>query len=999
MILGKEAKLNRLALAVGCVFASSMFAVQAQEQSADEKDQDAKKADEKIQVLGSRIRSDGLDQASPVEVINASEAIGQGLVTLGDLLRTSTVAAGSDQITAAASTAFVTEGGTGTETLSLRGLGANRTLVLLNGRRIGPAGTRGQVSSFDLNIMPLAAVERVEILKDGASSLYGSDAVAGVVNIITKEGDASSINFNVSQPLDGGGETMRLNGTIGRSFDSGSIRVVADYQRTQELTKGDRGFFACSSPVLYDPETGERMDTIDPRTGQYHCNDLPWGHVWIYDYSYLYGDSNVPSTGNNRLAQFDYDGDLGQYLDSFNDTANDPMDMRTPEGWYPVAFDKNSTGLMNADHPFQDLESLAPEQEVATVFVQGEYWLGDTTTAYAEVLLNRRKTTTNGYRQFWTYIYNENDNTGWFPSNSEAEGWTGLQWLSPTAITDHSGSEITVDYRRFVAGIEGVMGQWDWDISAQSSRSDGDYTNKIIFADAIEDQWFATGSCEGQTTSVRGVDCVDVPWLDPQFLAGNISNEVRNFMFGTDTGNTVYEQTTIEGIISGQPFELPAGLVGVAFGASFQQDEINDTPGEHTLAENNWGFSTAGITAGKSNTRAVFGELQLPLLKDIPGVKKLDLSVSARYTDVSTSGNDTTYKAGLNWTVVDGLRVRASRGTSFRSPALFELYLNDQTASVRQASADPCINWGNKLNNGSITELMAANCEADGIPEDFGGGAISATIITRGGLGELKAETSTSNTIGVVWTPSFTDFSMSVDYFDFEIKDEVTLLSAGEIVYGCYASENFENEPLCDKFTRNDVDLRLENILGNYLNIASQVNRGVDVQLNYPFSTDFAEFAINYEHTYQIEASSKQLPTSESQDRAGRLGSPEHVGNLNVAMMKDDWTLNWTARLVGEASSHEFFGQGTYKDDVTYFDEPARADLATPSVIYHAFSVTRDFKDHGATVTLGVANAFDKEPPIISGVSGYTSRMGTAAFYSQYDWLGRRVFMNLSYNF
>lgn len=980
-------KRSPLAIAIGCVFAGSIFTVQAQEEGTDNQ-QAEEKPQEKITVLGSRIRTDGLDKSSPVEIISASEAVGQGLVTLGDLLRTSTVAAGANQVTAAASTAFVTEGGTGTETLSLRGLGANRTLVLLNGRRIGPAGTRGQVSAFDLNIMPLSAVERVEILKDGASSLYGSDAVAGVVNIITKQGDESNFTFNTSQPTDSGGETLRVSGTFGRSYSKGSFRLVGDYQRQNELANGDRDFFDCGQNYVFDPDSGERADVVDPRTGDYHCNDLLWGHVWIYDYA---PDSNVPP---GALAQYDYDGDLGQYVPSFNETANDPFDMRTPEGWYPVAYDRNSFGVANADHPFQDLETLSPEQEIGTVFGQGEYWVSDTMTMYGEVLLNRRKTTTNGYRQFWSYIYNEN----FFAGSDLSEGWTGAQWLSPTPITDHSGSEITVDYRRFVAGIEGVLGDYDWDVSIQDSRSDGDYMSKVIFADAIYDNNFSTGSCEGTQSSVRGVDCVDVPWLDPSFLAGNITGEVRDFLFGEETGNTVYDQMTIEGIITGPITELPAGTLNMAFGASFQQDEILDTPGETTLAGNSWGSTSAGITEGKSNTRAVFGELQIPILRDAAWAEMLEFSVSGRYTDVSTYGSDTTYKASLNWLINNGVRVRASRGTSFRSPALYELFLNDQTSFTSQRAVDPCINWGTALSQNRISEQVAANCQADGIPADYPGAAISATVFTGGGAGQLEAETSTAETFGIVWLPEFTDFSMSVDYFNIEIDGEVTLLSPGQIVGGCYASENFATDPLCDQFFRNSTDLRVEEIQGNYLNVAKQINRGIDVQLNYPFSTDFAEFNANYEHTIQLEAARQLLPTSELIDRVGEFGRPKHVGNFTLAMMRDDWTFNWTARYIGEVSNHERFGLGEYRDDATLFGDPVIVKLHSDPVIYHAFSATRDFEEEGLSVTLGVANAFDKEPPKVSSIGGVT-RMGNAAFYSQYDWLGRRVFLNLSYSF
>src|SRR5690554_1887867 len=186
----------RIALAFGAASTLALAGAASAQENDDEEEREARSSDrpERIQVVGSRIRTDGLDSATPIDIISTEIATEQGLNTLGELLRTSTIASGSDQLISAYSVGFVTAGGAGAESISMRGLGANRTLVLLNGRRAGPAGTRGQVASFDMNALPVSAVERVEILKDGASSLYGSDAVAGVINIITKRGDDKSIN-------------------------------------------------------------------------------------------------------------------------------------------------------------------------------------------------------------------------------------------------------------------------------------------------------------------------------------------------------------------------------------------------------------------------------------------------------------------------------------------------------------------------------------------------------------------------------------------------------------------------------------------------------------------------------------------------------------------------------------------------------------------------------------------------------------------------------------
>ncbi|KKO44253.1 TonB-dependent receptor [Arsukibacterium ikkense] len=978
-----------LAIAVSCVLASSMFSLQAQDQSTET--EKAEEKTERIQVVGSRIRNDGLDQAAPIEVISASMAASQGISNLGELLRNSTVAAGSNQITSAASTAFVTEGGTGSENISLRGLGANRTLVLLNGRRAGPAGTRGQVSSFDPNVLPLSAIDRIEILKDGASSLYGSDAVAGVINIITKKGDEGSVNFNTSQPTESGGENFQLNGTYGKTFGRGSFRVVGDYKIQKELAKGQRSFFNCAERYIFDAATGERADPIDPRTGSAHCNDLLWGHVWLYDYQGAGG--NVPG---GAKAQFDYDGNLGNFIPGFATDPSNPDFMVTPPGWFPVAYDRTSDAVANADHPFQDLETLTPETELITAYAQGDYELSDSVMLYGEALLNRRTTKNNGYRQFWSYKYNED----FFAGDPLSAGWTGAQWLSPTPITDHSGGKVTVDYRRFVLGLNGDVGNWFWDVSYQDSHSDGDYQTKLIYEDAISPYNFASGSCVGEVTTIRGVPCVDVPWLDPQFLAGNITGQVRDFLFGQQTGNTVYKQQSLEGYITGDLFELPAGPIGMAVGASYQRDSIKDTPGLETLRNNTWGQSSAGITEGSHNTKAVFTELQIPFLRDMLFAEALDFTVSGRYTDVSSYGSDYTYKAGVNWQIGQGFRVRASRGSSFRSPALYELYLNNQTSFVGQRTIDPCINWGAGLAAGTTGEIVANNCAADGIPANFGGGAISATVTTGGGAGQLGAETSVAKTLGLVWIPEFADFSASIDYFDIQITGEVTNLTAAQIVGNCYFSENFGTEPLCNQFDRDPTDLRITDVRGGYLNIATQVNRGFDLTLGYRVDTPIGQLSATYQHTRQLEASQQLFATSEPIDRTGEFGRPRDVGNLMVALDYEDWTFNWTARYVGEVSNYTRYGQGEYRDTTTYRGDEVKVVLHSDAVIYHAFSVTKDFRDAGVDVTFGVANAFDKEPPRVSAPGGSgISRQGTAAFYSQYDWLGRRMFLNMSYQF
>jgi len=985
-------KKTPLASAIGVALATTSLGFSHQVFAQNATDAETQEVEE-IVVTGSRIRRDVFTSSEPMDVVLTERASVQGFGDIAGLLQSTTVAAGAPQVTTATSTAFVQNGGIGASTLSLRGLGANRTLTLLNGRRAGPAGTRGGVSSFDLNVLPLAAIERIEVLKDGASSIYGSDAVAGVVNIITRKEDGATFDAYTSQTADSGGEEYRLSATYGKSFSRGNFRVVADHYKHEELAKGDRDYFSCGEQYIFDPDTGERRDVIDPRTGTPHCSDLSWGHVWIYDYQGPGG--NVPGTGN-LLAQFDYDGDLGQYIPGYAVDPNNPDFLVTPPGWFPVGYDRTSDGVTNSDHPFQDASSLIPEIKRTTFYGEGEFDVTENLTAYAEVLLNRRETKSNGYRQYWSYIYNEN----FFAGNPLSAGWTGAQWLSPTPITDHADDMIQVDYQRFVAGLRGGLTfteSWSWDLSYQYSTSDGEYTSDQIFDDAISPfsnifGGSGAGSCVGQTSPVRGAPCVDIPWLDPELMRGNVSPEVREFLFGQETGNTEYNQWSVEAFVTGDIFELPAGPVATAVGVHYQHDEIRDVPGETTLAGNAWGSSTAGITEGDDETVAVFGELIVPIISDRRGFENLSLNASTRYTDVESYGDDTTYKVGLNWQIIDSVRFRASRGTSFRSPALFELYLADETSFLQQRFIDPCIQWQSNLDAGNIPQRIANNCAADGIAPDFGGGSVSATIISGGNFGLLEAETSTSRTAGLIWTPEFADLSLSVDYFDIEVKDEVDQLGADQIVRGCYNSEFFPTDPLCDLWERRGFDGGIDNIDDSFINIATQRNRGWDVSALYRTEVGPGSLTFETQHTFQTE-DKKALFEDTVEEFTGELGHPDWVGRLNLTYDLQDWSFFWGANIIGDADNYESFGGNT----ATYRGETVRVVLDADTVTYHSFSVTREFSDYGLQAILGVANAFAEDPPQLTTLDlGEVNTQGQAAFYSQYDWLGRRYFLNVT---
>lgn len=992
-------KMNALASAVSCILgAGSLVATSAA--VAQDNRTDNEGVLEEVVVTGSRIKRDVFSAASSIDVISTDDAKSRGIADVATLLRQSTAAAGSPQVTPASSVfqdgpnnLRLESGGKGTATISMRGLGAGRTLSLINGRRVGPAGTRGGVTSFDLNILPLAALDRVEVLKDGASSIYGSEAIGGVVNYITKKGDGGSIDAYTSQPSDSGGEETRISASWGKSFDRGHFRVTADYYKQDNLAKGDRDYYDCTEDYIFSTDTGERRDAIDPRTGKPSCSNLTWGHIWIYDYST--GPTNVPGV----LAQFTYEDDLGQYVPGYAVDPNNPEFLAAPAGWFPTGYDRDSDGVVNSKHPFDDAASVVPKAEFTTLYAEGEFELSDRTTIYSELLLNRRETNIIAATQYYTYIYNENwnfdDAVGAGNGTPLSAGWTGAQWLSPTPITDHGDSKITVDYTRFVAGLRGdITDNWSYDLSYQYSLSDGDYQEERLFDDGVRANEFINGSCVGTVTAVRGVPCIDVPWLDPEFERGNISQDVRDFLFGVETGNTEYTQWSVEGFVTGDLFEMPAGTAGVAIGFHYRNDEIVDVPGPITLAENIWIGSVAGITTGDQTTKAIFAEIELPLLQDRPGFENLTLTVSGRYNDVDTYGDGSTYKAGINWQITPAWRIRATQGTSFRTPALFELFLADQTGTIGPA-LDPCLMWGTNLANGSISQKVADNCAADGIAADHFT-AIGATVITGGGFGILEAETSVNKTIGLVWQPEFADFNASVDYFDIDVEDQIQQFGATNVVMGCYESDFFPNEPLCDLFTRRTADNGVTDVRDSFINIATQRTRGFDFAAVYGVDVFNGRLQFDAQATRQIENSSG-ITVATAEDISGEFGSPEWVGRLFTTYDIGAWNLNWSLRYIGAVSNTKSFGGNT----ATYRGETVAVVLDSSPVVYHDLSITRDFAGSGLTATLGVANFTDEEPPRVSttGVGREVQFVGRSARYHQYDTFGRRIFLNVQWAF
>ncbi len=992
--------------------------VETTTQPEDEASEDS----DRVVITGSRIRRSEFTSTQPLQIITAEEATLEGLVDTSEILQSSTVAATAGQINNYF-TGFGVVGGPGVNTLSLRGLGAQRTLVLLNGRRAGPAGSRGQVGPTDLNVIPSSLIERVEILTDGASSIYGSDAVAGVVNIITRENlDGGFVNGYTNQPFEAGGEELNFSIGQGWRFDQGYLSVSADYYERSPLLFGDRDSFRCPQQFLFNAD-GSQADVIDPDTGKPACNSTGAELVSLYfaggargasdyapDLNAVAGGGPIGCDMNGwRHVRVFFTGH-GRACALPSSLASAPWQAPTVDAYNALLrqYAGRSAIATHSDR-YDSRTAVSPVKRTSLTAFAG-YDVTPTTELFAEVLLNRRESEQETWRQ-WFGVVSALHPRNPFPA-SMFDPVLGLNLpitnVEPTLLIN-SRNEQQVDYMRGVLGLRGTLdfgSGWDWELVGQYSRSDAEYGGTFIYNDRIlaATQFTSVAQAQAGCNTARLTTATACPiggmnLFSPAVVGqGALSAVDRDFMLGFETGNTVYEHKYIEGLLTGELFDLPAGPLGAAFGFQIREEEIDDQPGVQERSGNYWGSSSAVQTVGKDTIKEAFVELEVPILRDVPLFHELSANLSGRMSEYDTYGDSSTYKVGLNWAVTSDWRLRASQGTSFRAPALYELFLGNLTNFGFQQASDPCRNWASSTVTNPVRD---ANCAAGRPGEGPLPGAFptlptsSATVTVGGGLGVLEPETADTFSAGLIWTPGFVDFNVALDYFSIEVNDQVSQFGAANIVNACYNSENFPNEPLCTLFTRapgTDPTRPYEilTINNSYVNVARQANEGLDLTARYTHDLGFGDLTVNARASYILNWESQLLNASVPTQLHDRIGNPEWVANMNARLDSGDWTYFWAANFVPESDNQKFFISPT----ATYFGTTVTPVRAVDFYQTHDLSARVKFDD--LTIQFGVQNVFDEAPNYISASSNAT-RVGNFPLSSQYDYLGRRAYLSLSY--
>lgn len=985
-------------VAVGALLFSGVGYAQEAEEADDavELVSEAPAADEarqeKIVVTGSLIARDQFSSSSPIQVITAEVATLEGLVDTAAILQGSSIAAGSTQLNNTFQN-YVTNGGVGAQTVDLRGCGDTRTLVLVDGKRPGPSGTRGSIAALDLNVVPQSIIQRVEILKDGASTIYGSDAVCGVVNIITRSSvDKLELNARISQPFESGGEQYSVSGAWG--FDLGdyaNFTFSAEYRLDEEMDTSQREYLDCKRPYVRDPATGRLIDRLnysatatDPTR---NCSTLY--HNTVIDL--FTGQRLVPSPTGSTVGT-----GAGVVIPGYRPRVGTGTD---PDG--------NLYFEDILDSPLFDNTDFFPRNENLSFFATADVDLGGIDWG-TEFLYSKRKTDVEGWRQFFPVVGSainpagNNPNYGYIADPTYSNSVNSLVQAVMPFPTETS---IEIDYYYLSSSLSGGYGAgfldgWSWKVDGSYSRGEGSYAGNLIRT-SLSGDWNYDGVSDTNNDGIP--DAVNVPSIDflsPDILSGARVQDLVNAIGAYQVGNTVYEQTTFTAVTSGEAFQLPAGRVGLGFGVEYREFSIDDQPGVYTQLGDVWGSSTAGPTAGSNSVTEVFAEINVPLLKGAPLAEDVELSASIRGFDYERGGSDSIYKAGLNWQINPILRARTSYGTSYRAPALFELFLEDQTGFVSQTALDPCVNWGDSTN-----ETLRANCALAGIPANYSAaGSSSALVVTSGGGDLLKSETGDTFTVGLILTPTAVDLSIAFDYYEIEINDQIASLSGAQIVGGCYASAVYPND-FCSLFERNSsthptAPFKVDNVQARILNVDSQSQRGLDMEVRYQHEFNFGSLTLDGSVNWAFERyinvfGSDFVSGVTDDDFNSTLGYPNVVGDFSARLDRGDWTFSWFTDYVGRQDANRSFTNNMNLPQ-NYNGRQGLYKVYTEATWYHGASVR--WKGDTWTVAAGVNNIFDEHPPAVS--DAISSTVGnTTVLATGYDLRGRRGFVSVSKTF
>lgn len=881
---------------------------------AQESGQQESKTLDRIEVTGSRIRQVDIETAQPVTFITRQEIERQGFQTVADILQNIT-STGTPPISRAQPlSSGENVGGT---YISMRDLGAARTLVLVNGKRLG-ISTSGL---SDLSTIPAAAVERIEVLKDGASAIYGSDAIAGVVNVITRrnyEGMAASAYYG--QYSKGDGAVTRGDFVMGFGGDRGHLTAAAEWTKEEEVWATARKQTAFPRSYQHPTDGWTVVGTKGGFTTS-AANPIP---------GIANGTRVVVREGGNPLNPADY---IAQNMNTGgcvgNSLANPGPGQCLPGS---TLHKTNANEQMMLRNPMQ----------TKGLYVDGSYQITDNVTFRSSVTYSNRQAerTIAGYpmqaNSFGTPMA---ANSYFNPTGAAIGNWWRRTWEVPRT------TESELNTYRFAASLEGAFDigerSFDWDVGYVNNRNSltvasyGNLNLANVRAAVGPSFLNAQGQVQCGTAASPIAGCV--PWnpfvdygvVGQGGLSGNTA--LQNYLFQEEhsTGETTTEVFSAN--IAGSLFTLPGGDFSFAFGlehrkesGKFVPDALAVTGGSTNLA--------GGPTRGGYKVDEAYLELDIPVLSGVAFAEELAFNVASRYSKYDTFGDTTNNKLSMRWKPIEQLMVRATAADGFRAPTIADLYSGgSQTFSQ---FTDPCDTvFGSAANNATTR----ANCAA-GVGGNGALGALAANYrqlgqggtpvgsvpaqtpvaFTNGANPLLQPETSKSQNLGIVWSPTFAqNLNIALDWWKIRIADTIVADSPSTILADCYV-QGIASRCAPQLFTRDPVTGTPTVTFGGR-NAGFRKVEGYDLDVSYRWQHDsYGDFRVSSNSTYRakdylVSTNDPRYATS----AVGWAGYPRIRSNMNLSWERGPIGASWMIRYYSSA-----------KESCTYFTPTSNANLA-----------------------------------------------------------------------
>ncbi|HEX5789214.1 MAG TPA: TonB-dependent receptor [Woeseiaceae bacterium] len=908
---------------------------------------------EEITVTGSRIKRADLDSASPVTVLDREDIMAQGITDVGNLIQRMPSMSGTPLGTT------TNNGNTeeGTVQIDLRGMGVERTVTLINGKRTVDGG--------DFTTIPSIMIERVEILKDGASAIYGADAVAGVVNIITRT-DFDGVNIDVQTSdhfdMDSGAQNA-ISLIAGTGFDRGNFVFGAEYIDQEQAYQSDApwDYFQGAYYIYYETDFGCESD---PTTCTFFGSSrLPEGRL-------QFADGNIYMVAEPGAVMTPYDGRTYNYAPvNFIQTPYNRTNV-FGEGNFDVSDNVRFTAAIRGSSRRSDQE-LAPlpydtniDPGYEGVFNGNPYTGVSPDNYYLRDAIDRYNTA-NGTSLGYEPVTNARRRMTETPRHysqdlSQYQALLGFEG-------EYSGLDWEVYYNRgYRSLVNNDLGQFSGErlqnALGPSADLDGDGTPECY------------GDISDPSTLVTG--CVPLNLFGGE---GTVSEAMLGYVGVELVDTRVWEQDIVEASVSGSAFELPGGELGWAVGAGYRGDAFKYTPDSAKVLGAATGGTGAG-TDGSLYSTSVYGEVYAPVFDN--GTQSLALKGGTRWDDYNLFGDDTTWQVGVEFQVIDSLKLRGTAGTAFRAPTIEELF--DGLQDDAPTYIDPCDPGDFQANYGGNGTNIAPGCGAIANRTD------SQTTALIGGSTELTPETAETFTAGLVWTPGFGegDLSVTVDWWQIDLEDAITTYGVQFTLDECYVNQVAESCALITR--RNDFDYTIRDIVDTNVNVASQVGEGIDTEIRYAFDTDFGTFDTALLWSHLLDRSRTPYPGAPEEEMLGYhfLNSSTQDGgtyaedkwNASVHWSYGDLSVGYMAEFIGEIEAFATF-QTSYTQQID-------------SQLYHDLVFDYRLDIVGDTMlTLGITNLSNEEPPYIDRAFNASTDPST------YRMFGRGYFFRLSQTF